>query len=257
MSDAPLHRMYFHFSELPMSLRVLYTAALLLFGMGYLFALTLIFITYAPKDGNPNSLSYEDIVIGYSGSGQASRLESALRGPMRTMLPSDELNMIVKWVQAGAKRPDYDAKIRPIVEQRCLTCHDGSNPHIPNFTRFDELQKLSERDTGPAIATLVRVSHIHLFGLGFIFFIVGLIFSHAYVRPIWLKSVVIATPFVCIALDVSAWYITKIFHPFAWVVMAGGAAYGAAFAFMWLVSMYQMWFAKAPSKVLERSRNVG
>ena len=128
---------------------------------------------------------------------------------------------------------------------------------ISRTSRFDELQKLSERDTGPAIATLVRVSHIHLFGLGFIFFIVGLIFSHAYVRPIWLKSLVIATPFVCIALDVSAWYITKIFHPFAWVVMAGGAAYGAAFAFMWIVSMYQMWFAKAPSKVLERSRNVG
>ena len=52
-----------------MSLRVLYTAALLLLGMGYLFAMIYIFGTYASKDGNPNSLSYEDIVIGYSGSG--------------------------------------------------------------------------------------------------------------------------------------------------------------------------------------------
>jgi len=249
--------MYFHYSELPMSLRVLYTAALLLLGMGYLFAMIYIFGTYAAKDGNPNSLSYEDIVIGYSGSGQASRMESALRGPMRTMLPPDELNVIVSWVQAGSKRPAYDDKIRPIVEQRCLTCHDGSNPHIPNLGRFDEMQKLSERDTGPAIMTLVRVSHIHLFGLTFIFFILGTIFSHAYVRPVWLKCTVVALPFLCIALDVTAWYVTKVFHPFALVVMLGGAAYGACFAFMWVVSMYQLWVARAPSKVLERSGNVG
>ena len=38
MSDAPLHRFYLHYSELPYSLRVLYTAALLVLGLAYLFA---------------------------------------------------------------------------------------------------------------------------------------------------------------------------------------------------------------------------
>lgn len=257
MSDAPLHRMYHHFSELPMSLRVLYTAALLVLGMGYLFALIFIFATYAPKDGNPRSLSYDDIVIGYSGSGEDSRLESALRGPMRTMLPADEISVIVSWVRGGAERAAYQSRITPIVEKRCLACHDGSNPHLVNLRGYDNMLKVAERDTGPAIMTLVRVSHIHLFGLTFIFFVLGTIFSHAYVRPIWLKCVVIATPFLCIVLDVISWYLVKVFHPFAWIVMLGGAAYGACFAFMWVVSMYQLWIAKAPAKVAERSTNVG
>ena len=39
MSDAPLHRLYSHFSELPYSVRSLFTATLLILGLGYLFAL--------------------------------------------------------------------------------------------------------------------------------------------------------------------------------------------------------------------------
>ncbi|KPK16973.1 MAG: hypothetical protein AMJ67_13960 [Betaproteobacteria bacterium SG8_41] len=249
--------MYHHYSEIPTSVRVLYTAALLVLGMGYLFALIYIFTTYAPKDGNPRSLSYEDIVIGYSGSGEDSRIESALRGPMRSMLPSEEINVVISWVRAGADRPAYENQIRPIVDKRCLACHDGSNPHLANLNGYDNLHKVTEKDTGPAVTTLVRVSHIHLFGLSFIFFILGSIFSHAYVRPVWLKCLVVATPFACIVLDVISWYLVKLFHPFAWVVMLGGAAYGACFAFMWVVSMYQMWVGRTPSKVAERAGSVG
>ena len=54
MSDLPLHRHFLHFSELPLSQRVLYTAALLILGMGYLFALLNMYFTYAGKaGGNP------------------------------------------------------------------------------------------------------------------------------------------------------------------------------------------------------------
>ena len=58
MTEPPLHRSFRHFSELPLSLRVLYTATLLILGMGYLFALIYLFHTYSGKDGNPMALSY-------------------------------------------------------------------------------------------------------------------------------------------------------------------------------------------------------
>jgi hypothetical protein len=99
----------------------------------------------------------------------------------------------------------------------------------------------------------VRVSHIHLFGLTFIFFIVGFVFSHAYVRPVWLKCSVVALPFVCIVIDVGSWYLVKVYHPFAWVTMGSGAVMGMSFAFMWVVSIYQMWFGRTPSPVAQRS----
>jgi hypothetical protein len=253
MSDVPLHRLYHHYSELPYSLRVLYTAALLILGMGYLFALINLYHTYAGRaGGNPMLLTYQDLVVAYSGSGKGSRLESALRGPMSSMLPPDEVTAVIAWVQDGANRAKYEKDIRLLLDKRCMSCHDGSNPHLVNLAGYDNLKKVTERDTGTNIFTLVRVSHIHLFGLSFIFFIVGLIFSHAYVRPVWFKCTVVGLPFVCIALDVSSWYFTKLYHPFAWVVMLSGAVMGLSFAFMWAVSMYQMWVSPTPSKVAQR-----
>jgi hypothetical protein len=254
MTELPLHRHYLHYSELPYSQRVLYTAVLLILGMAYFFALLNVFFTYAGRaGGNPLMLSYDDIVVAYSGSGKGSRLESALRGPMATMLPADERGVVIAWAAGGSARAAYDNSVAPLVEKRCMACHDGSNPHLPNLNGYDNLKKVTETDTGASIATLVRVSHIHLFGLTFIFFIVGFMFSHAYVRPVWLKCTVVAAPFVAIVMDVSSWYFTKLYHPFAIVVMGAGAMMGTCFAIMWVVTMYQLWFTPPPEIVAHRT----
>ncbi|MGZ8203680.1 MAG: hypothetical protein ACXWUB_10570 [Burkholderiales bacterium] len=262
MSDVPLHRLYLHYSELPYSLRVLYTAVLLVMGLAYLFAGIYLYHSYAGRaGGNPMFMTYRDIVVAYSGSGKGSRLETALRGPMRAMLPADEIDPIIRWVEEGADRGRYETHIRAVLEKRCLSCHDGSNPHLVNLSGHESLKKVTERDTGTGIFTLVRVSHIHLFGLTMVFFIVGLIFSHAYVRPVWLKSTVIVLPFACLALDIGSWYITKLYHPFAWLVILAGMFMALSFGYMWVVSMYQLWFSPTPEVVAQRGgverRSVG
>jgi hypothetical protein len=256
VTDVALHPRYLHFSELPLSLRFLYSAVLCVLGLGYLFALIYLFHTYSGKDGDAKSLSAQDLIIAYSGSGKDSRLEGALRGSMSVMLPKEELTSVVAWVQAGADKPNFEKTVRPILDKRCMTCHDGSNPHLPNLNGFDNVKKVTEKDTGTEVFTLVRVSHIHLFGITFIFFLMGMIFSHAYVRPVWLKCTVMVMPFVALVIDVAAWYVTKVYHPFAWVVMAGGAFYGMAFAFMWFVSMWQMWIGKPPVAVAQRAQGL-
>src|SRR5664279_5107451 len=112
MSEQPLHRHYLHYSELPYSLRVLYTAALLVLGTGYLFALLNVYFTYAGRaGGNSVMLTTEDLVVAYSGSGKGSRLESALRGPMATMLPADERGIVMAWAAEGGARPAYEKSI--------------------------------------------------------------------------------------------------------------------------------------------------
>ena len=251
MNDDPLHQLYSHYSELPYSQRVLYTATLLVIGMGYLFALIYLFHTYAGRaGGNPLMLSYQDVVTAYTGSGKGSRLESALRGPMSTMLPPEETRALITWVQEGAKQENYEKDVKPTLAKRCMSCHDGSNPHLANLSGYDNLKTVTEKDTGTDVYTLVRVSHIHLFGLTFVFFIMGLMYSHAYVRPVWFKCTVVALPFVALTLDVSSWYFTKLYHPFAWVVMGAGGVMGMCFAFMWVVTMYQLWFSKTPAQVV-------
>ena len=257
MNTDPLHQLYTHYSELPYSQRVLYTCTLLVLGLAYLFAGIYLFHSYAGRDGDPTNLTYEDVVIAYTGTGKGSRLESALRGPMATMLPAEEASNIIGWVADNPTQEKYDSSIKAILDKRCISCHDGSNPHLPNLSNFDSVKKTTEKDTGTDIFTLVRVSHIHLFGLTFVFFIMGLMFSHAYFRPVWLKCTIVAAPFLALVMDVSSWYFTKLFHPFAWVVIAAGGLMGMSFAFMWCVTMYQLWYSKPPAPVASRELGGG
>jgi hypothetical protein len=236
-----VHRGFFHYSELPLSMRTLFTATLVVLGLGYLFAMVQIYEVDAGRDGKPG-LSADDIAISYSGNRTATRLEAALSGPMSGMLPAEESAAIIAWVHQGLDKAEYEARIKPIIAQRCLACHDGSNPHIPNLNSLDNIASVAQIDTGMSLATLVRVSHIHLFGITFIFFVMGLIFSHAYVRPVWFKSAVIVLPFAAVIIDVGSWYLTKLNTAFAWTVIIGGALMGLSFAIQWIVSMYQMWF---------------
>lgn len=253
MTDVHLHRLYRHYSELPYSLRVLYTGALLVLGLGFFFAALYLYHNFAGRaGGNPYLVSYKDVMVAYAGSGKGSRLESALRGPMSTMLPTEQADLLIAWSQAGADRGKYEADIKPILDQRCMMCHDGSNPHIPSLYGFDNLKKVTEQDTGTNIFTLVRVSHIHLFGLTFIFFIMGLMYSHAYVRPVWFKCTVIALPFAAVIMDVFSWYLTKLYHPFAIMVLVSGGMFGLCFALMWVTTMYQLWFSAPPPAILKR-----
>ncbi len=245
-----------HFKMMPMGVRVLYSGTLIVLGVGYLFAMIHIFDSHAGRDGNPG-LSVNDLIIAYSGSKSDTKIESALKGPMANMLPPEERNEIIAWVRRGAEEKDFKSSgVEGIVERRCLVCHNGSNPHIPNLTGYKGLHSVAQADTGMDIFTLVRVSHIHLFGITFIFFIVGSIFCHAYIRPLWLKCIVLITPFIAILADIGSWYLTKLFPPFAWVVMISGALMGFAFAFMWIVSMYQMWLYKPSPALLEQEGRV-
>lgn len=241
-----------HYSTFPMGRRILYTGTLIVLGVGYLFAMIHIFASHAGRDGNP-MLSVDDLIIAYSGSATDTKLEAALNGPMANMLPQEERAKIIAWVRNDAIESDYTSKgIDEIIGKRCLTCHNGKNPHIPNLKGYENISHLAEADTGMDIFTLVRVSHIHLFGITFIFFIVSEIFIHAYVRPLWVKCIVIMTPFVAILLDIGSWYLTKVYPPFAWVVMGSGALMGVAFAIQWVISMYQMWFYKLPREIQDQ-----
>jgi len=253
MNDQPQRPLFPHFCQLPYSLRALYTATLLLLGLGYLFALANLYFTYAGRaGGNPLMLSYEDIVVAYAGSDKASAIEDALNGPMAPMLPPAERDALIKWARAGAAPESYASVIAPIIDKRCMACHDGGNPQLSNFFSYDGVKKAAESDRGQSLPALVRDSHIHLFGMTFIFFVVGLMFSHAYLRPVWFKCAVVALPIAMVGMDIGSLYLIKLYHPFAALAIACGAASAACFAFMWLVTLYQMWFFRPPEAMLRR-----
>jgi hypothetical protein len=241
---------HFHFKYLPMSLRVLYTMQLLVFGAAYVFAMIHVYESNAGKDGDP-MMSGKDLMIAYGGNPEGTKLESALRGAMQDMLPAEKRALIFDWLHSGAPKEVFAAQIDPIVQEHCVACHNPeANPHLADLRTYEGVAKIAAKDDGMSLATLIRVSHIHLFGIAFIFAFVGRIYSHAWVRPLWLKCIVIAAPFAVVITDVGSWYLTKLWAPFAWVVIGSGAIMGLSFATMWLTSIYQMWFYKPPSELI-------
>ena len=236
-----------HYSQLPVVVRILFTSTLLVLGIGYLFAMIYVWESHSGRDSKP-MLSVTDIVIAYSGNKQGTKLESALRGPMSKMLPATENLEIIAWVRKGAGKEEYDARIKGIFDERCVVCHNNRNPHLPSLEDFEGVGQVAQQDKGADVFTLVRVSHIHLFGLTFIFFMVGFIFSHSYFRREWLKCVILVIPFISIIIDITSWYLTKIFEPFAWAILLSGGVMGTSFAIQFFVSIYQMWFYKLPAE---------
>jgi hypothetical protein len=54
-------------------------------------------------------------------------------GPMSA--PGRARATLLTWVHGGAAQSTYDVEIKPIIDKRCMTCHDGRNPHLPTFWR--------------------------------------------------------------------------------------------------------------------------
>ena len=225
--------------------RLLYTCFLLLMGIGYLMGVTYVFLSDAGRDGK-RGLSVEDIVYNYYGNRSGTRLETAIRGPMAGFIDEEGRHHIVAWLKSGADEKDYEITIRPILTQRCIGCHSpASGMKVPDLTSYAGVSKVANVDTGQSLFTLVKLSHIHLFGIGLILFGVGYIFCLA-VLPAWLKTTLILTPFAAVFVDIAAWFLTKWDPLYAWTVMIAGAMMGIALAAQILVSLYQIWFLRLP-----------
>ncbi len=221
--------------------RLLYTAFLMLMGTGYLMALVYLYTSHAGHDGKPG-LSVEDIVYNYYGNRSGTRLEAAIRGPMAAYIDVLERHHVMQWLKSGAPEQDYDARIRPIFATACLKCHSpASGLKVPDLSTYAAVREMAQVDTGASIATLVKLSHIHLFGIGLVSLGLGLVFRLAVLRP-WLKNTLVVLPFIAVFTDILAWFLTKWDPHYAYTVIGAGAMLGLAWAAQILISLYQLWF---------------
>ncbi len=233
-------------SELDTPVKVLFTGYLTTVAIGYLFALIQILFTHGMADGK-FGLSIDDIVYSYYGNRSGTVLEKKLTGSMKDKATEKENFTIMQWVRDGADEKEFsNLKIDKIVEQKCVICHNEGASGIPDFTEFDNIKELAKQDQGATFSSLTRVSHIHLFGISFIFMFVGLIFSFSTTASSKYKSIAIGMPYAFLIIDILSWWLTKLHPMFASLIMIAGAGMGASFAFMWIVSIKEMWFINNP-----------
>ncbi len=234
MRDLPTLR------QMDTPLKVLFTGYLTTVAVGYLMALIQILFTHGMADGK-FGLSIEDIVYSYYGNRSGTVLETQLNGAMKENASEQERFQIIQWVRDGADKDEYaDRGVDKIIKERCVMCHNKESA-LPDFTNFAVLKELSKQDTGATFSSLTRVSHIHLFGIAFIFMFVGLIFSFAETSSPRLKSLAIGMPYIFLLADILSWWLTKLSPNFALLVILAGSGMAMSFAYMWLVSVLEMW----------------
>ena len=230
-------------AESSMGEKLLYTSFLLLMGIGYLMALVYLYTSHAGYDGKPG-VSVEDIAYTYYGNRSGTRLEAAIRGSMAAYLQDEERHHIVAWLKSGAPQSEYEIRIRPILAKNCLACHGAaSGTKIPDLSSFAGLREFIQMDTGVSLQTLVKLSHVHLFGIGLMLLGIGIIFLRATLRP-WLKYSLVLLPFAAVLSDVLAWFLTKWDPAFAYTVIAAGAVLGLSLVCQILISLYQIWLSR-------------
>lgn len=237
-----------------LSIKLLFTGYLTAIAAGYIMALIQILFTHGMADGR-FGLSLDDIVYSYYGDRSGSVLESKLNGSMKNNAPEQERFKIIQWVRDGADEAVFNKEVKPVVDKYCVLCHNA-NSSLPDFSQFKNLKKLSESNQGATFQSLTRLSHIHLFGISFIFMFVGGIFCFSTNVPRKYKYPAIVMPYLFLLVDIASWWLTKLNPHFAWLVIIAGAGLGISFAFMWTVSMYQMWILGGLLKQSDRRNAV-
>jgi len=238
--------------SLPIAFRALFSSFLILIGVGYLMALSYMYLVVI----EPHQQMGESLVAGisdeYHGSPNGQTLlESALMGPMASHISVADRASVLQWVHDGAKAQDYP-QVAPIFAEDCVGCHMADALSIPPLTSFGAVQKVAKTDTGTSIADLAEVSHIHLFGISIIFLLTGAIFALSE-TPIWARVTLVVVPYLSILMDIGSWWFTKYVDPafFAYVVVAGGACMGLALAGQIVIALWEMWIE--PLKTARRS----
>ena len=238
---------WFNLPNLPTPVKALFAGYLLVIGLGLVMAGLQIMLTHGMADGKVG-LSVDDIVYSYYGDRSASKLESKLNGSMKDMGTPEGRLEIIKWARNDSSMEEWHSHIKATFVQNCTHCH-GVIPGLPDFNNFEEAKIQAKVDEGASVQSLTRVSHIHLFGISFIFFLMGFIFSFSVYVPRWLKITVIVFPFAFLILDILSWWLTKWSPHFAWLTIIGGIGYSLASTFMWFVSMYEMFILSRNGKV--------
>jgi len=227
-------------SQTARPLRTLFTGYLVVIGLGLLMSFAQILFTHGMADGELG-LSVDDVVYSYYGNREGSRLEAKLGGSMKLMADEQERAALIKWVRQGSPQETWATDVKPIVDAKCVRCHSVM-PGIPDYSTYEGLTVVTAIDEGATVPTLARVSHVHLFGIAFIFFFVCGIFTLTTGIAPWVKATAIALPYAFLTLDVFSWWATKWVPELAWLTIVGGVGYSSATAFMILTSLYQLWW---------------
>jgi hypothetical protein len=218
--------------------------------LGALSAATLIGLLYSQHDSGFRIPEMDKVKAKYS--------DPMLIGSMKTSMyeyvtEDGDIDIIAQWIRDGAQEDEFFAEeVMYIIESDCQKCHSrnsemsGAINSMP-FSSHEDLLKYTEK--GYSWTHMAKTAHFHLFGISVFLVIVSLAMAFSsYVA--WIKTVLIATGWIALWLDISAWWLAKFSDLFAYMIAAAGTFEIGSVIAMSGLCLLNMWI-KVPSVFLE------
>ena len=235
----------FRLKMLPKTAKVVVTIFICLLGIGYAVSLGHLMFSYQDVDGKPG-VTPQDVKLALYGNREKTKLESKIDGgSMEQYLGSpSEKQVIISWIRAGSQESQYQANVKPILEQRCVKCHNPEGQaKFRDLTAFAAVTAVSKMDLGESVPAWARVAHIHLMSLSMTFVILGMIFAFT-AFPDKVKIPLVCTPFIALFGDFGVRGFVRFYDGLVYVVMAAGAVMALATVLLCAGIFWELWLSR-------------
>lgn len=230
----------FRLRQFPWSARLVIALFAAVIGLGYLTALSHMYLTYENFDGKPG-VTDRDVKMHLLGDRSSTLLEQKITvGTMRQYIEDDaERATVLAWIHNGARETDFSS-IEPILKNRCTGCHshNGAAAFRP-LTTYEEVHEVAEPDMGESIQAWARIAHEHIPPLSMMYLLLGLLFSFT-AFPVRLKPVIVAAPFVALVVDFGSRALARYAPALVYGVLLGGVVMAVATLIMVVTLLYEV-----------------
>lgn len=171
-------------------------------------------------------------------------LVSAMKGSMYDEVSDDESIEIVKaWVGAGSPKDVYESKIAGIMDEDCASCHSASSTMTDAMTSmpltsYEEVLATTIR--GQPWSKLVVETHTHLFSIGMMLLVLGLMLAHSNIQS-WIKNILILAGFTGLWGDALFWTLAKFVGSVGYFIPFTGGLMVAALCAMAGIVLLACW----------------
>jgi len=225
-------------NEADISIKILLTLFLMLLCASFVVSGFLVNHTYKASDSQAFFPSKEELLRHYQGS----TMENAVYGGMAKYLPTEfERKIIMKWLQKGGQRTGFYENIQPLLARRCISCHGSGATSAKGISLliYSQVQPYST-NIGPSFKDMIRSTHIHLAGIGLLFFALGVLVSLIGFSRLF-RIIAITVPFSALFTDAASLWLMRIWPGAVFLALAAGAMLYLSAGFSIIVVLCDLW----------------
>ncbi|MBX3410136.1 MAG: hypothetical protein KF859_09655 [Phycisphaeraceae bacterium] len=223
---------------------------------GFAASVSHLYIHDHKRDERPG-LTIDDVKGVYHGVKSRSPLLVALEGGHPETIDAQERSALLDWLNGGRVNEQYDdfdkGDMAPaeIIARECVSCHNrastdpsGIGQRMP-LDSWDAVRVVAfSRDIQPnSLAIVVNSTHTHALAIGTLCLIIaGLGVGTRLPRPI--INPLIALMGLGLLADIGGWWLTRMKADFAYMIVAGGAAFCLGSTLLLVLIIVDLWWPR-------------